>query len=254
MKANIYNKDGEAKDEIDLPDCFSEEIRPDIIQRAFQSSRANKRQSYGAMKGAGMRHSTEQQGKGQGQARVQRLKQGGNRAAESPQTVGGRKAHPPKSEKDLGKKINKKEKSKARKSALAATTVEKMIKERGHEIENESLNLPVVVEEDIEEITKTKEAIDFLKNLNIYSDIERAHKGKKVRAGKGTMRDRKYKEPVSLLVVLSEGCDGLKAFSNLAGVTVKTPEKLTIEDLAPGGNAGRLTLFSVKSLNMMEDW
>lgn len=254
MKVNIYNKDGEAKDEIDLPDCFSEEVRPDIIQRAFQASRANKRQSYGAKKGAGMRHSTEQQGKGQGQARVQRLSQGGNRAAESPQTVGGRKAHPPKSEKDLGKKINKKEKSKARRSALTATTVEELIRERGHEIESESLDFPIIVEKGIEDIIKTQDAVDFLKNLNIYSDIVRAHEGKKVRAGKGTMRDRKYKRPVSLLAVLPEDCDGLKAFSNLAGVTVKTPEKLTIEDLAPGGNPGRLTLFSVKSLNMMEDW
>jgi len=254
MKVNIYNIDGEAKGEIDLPDSFSEEIRQDIIHRAFQASRANKRQSYGAKKGAGMRHSTEQQGKGQGQARVQRLKQGGNRAAESPQTVGGRKAHPPKAEKDLGKKINRKEKSKARRSALAATAVEELIKERGHEIENDELDFPIIVEKGIEDITKTKEAVEFLKRLDIYTDVERAHEGKKVRAGKGTMRDRKYKEPVSLLVVLPDDCDGLNAFSNLAGVTVKTPEKVTISDLAPGGNAGRLTLFSVKALNMMEDW
>ncbi|MFW6176446.1 MAG: 50S ribosomal protein L4 [Thermoplasmatota archaeon] len=254
MKVNIYNINGEAKGEINLPETFSEEIRPDIIQRAFQSSRANKRQKYGAKKRAGMRHSTEQQGKGQGQARVQRLKQGNNRAAESPQTVGGRKAHPPKAEKDLGKKINKKEKSKARRSALAATAVEEFIKGRGHKIENDTLDFPIIVEKGVEEITKTQEAVDFLKKMDIYSDIERAHEGKKIRAGKGKMRDRKYKKPVSLLVVLPEGSDGLNAFSNLAGVTAKTPERVTIDDLAPGGNPGRLTLFSVKSINMMEDW
>lgn len=254
MKVNIYNMNGEAKGEIDLPDSFSEEIRQDIIHRAFQSSRANKRQNYGAKKRAGMRHSTEQQGKGQGQARVQRLKQGGNRAAESPQTVGGRKAHPPKSEKDLGKKMNKKERAKARRSALAATAVEDLIKERGHKIANDDLNFPIIVEKGIEEVSKTQEAVEFLKKLDIYSDIERAHEGKKIRAGKGKMRDRRYKRPVSLLVVLPDDCDGVNAFSNLAGVTVKTPEKLTIDDLAPGGNPGRLTLFSVKALNMMEDW
>jgi len=253
MKVNIYNMNGEAKGKIDLPETFSEEVREDIIHRAFQSSRANKRQNYGAKNRAGMRHSTEQQGKGQGQARVQRLKEG-NRAAESPQTVGGRRAHPPKSEKDLSKKINKKEKSKARRSALAATQFEELVRERGHKFENESLNFPIVVEKGIEDISKTKEAIEFLKNINVYSDIQRAQEGKNIRAGKGKMRDRKYKKPVSLLIVLPEGCSGINAFSNLAGVTVKTPKNLTIDDLAPGGNPGRLTLFSVKSLNQMEDW
>ncbi len=255
MKAKVYNLDGKSKTEIDLPAPFSEEIRPDIIKRAVESSEANKKQPYGPSKEAGMRHATEMQGKGQGMARVQRLTQyGGSRAAESPQTRGGRRAHPPKAEKDMGKKINKKERAKARRSALAATAKLELIKERGHEIEDDSIDTPIVVEKNIDEINKTKEAIEFLKEMGVYSDIERAKDGKNIRAGKGKRRNRKYRRPKSLLVILPEDSKGLRAFDNLPGVTAKNPHNLTIEDLSPGGHLGRLTIFSVSALDKLEDW
>ncbi len=233
-----------------------EEIRPDIIKKAIEAFEANKKQPYGASKEAGMRHATEMQGIGQGMARVQRLTQyGGSRAAESPQTRGGRKAHPPKSEKKLGKKLNKQTKAKARRSALAAMTDIELIKNRGHEIEDDgSLDFPIIVEDEVEDLKKTKEAIDLLKNLGIYSDVKRAKEGKNIRAGKGKMRDRKYRTPNSLLVVMSEDAIGKRAFSNLPGVTVKSPNNLTIHDMAPGGTLGRLALFSVKAINELEDW
>ncbi|MEF8873215.1 MAG: 50S ribosomal protein L4 [Candidatus Thermoplasmatota archaeon] len=255
MKTNIYNVDGKAKGEIDLPSAFSEEIRPDIVKRAVEASESNKKQPYGPSKDAGMRHATEMEGIGQGMARVQRLTQyGGNRAAESPQTREGRKAHPPKPEKESRKKINKKERAKARRSALAATGKMELIEKRGHEIDEDSLDFPLVVEKGIEDIEKTKEAIELLKNLGIYSDVDRAKKGKTIRAGKGKGRNRKYRRPKSVLVVLPDGSKGLRAFSNLPGVSVKTPETLTIEDLSPGGDMGRLTIFSVKAVNQLEVW
>ncbi len=256
MKTGIYSLDGEKKDELDLPSSFMEEIRPDIIKKAVESFEANEKQPYGPSPEAGMRHATEMEGVGQGRARVQRLTQyGGARAAESPQTRGGRRAHPPKAEKKIGKKLNKQAKAKARRSALAATSAIELVKNRGHDIEDDdSLELPIVIEDEIEDLQKTKEAVDLLKNLGIYSDVERAKDGKNIRAGKGKMRNRKYRTPKSLLVVMSEGATGKRAFSNLPGVTVKSPHNLTIHDIAPGGAIGRLTLFSVKAINEMEDW
>ncbi|MEF8832817.1 MAG: 50S ribosomal protein L4 [Candidatus Thermoplasmatota archaeon] len=255
MQTGIYNLEGEKKDELDLPSLFGEEIRSDIIKRAVESSQANKKQPYGSSPEAGMRHATEMEGVGQGMARVQRLTQyGGARAAESPQTRGGRKAHPPKAEKKLGKKLNRQAKAKARRSALAAMTDIDVVKNRGHEIDDDSLEFPIIVEDEIEELQKTKEAVDLLENLGIYSDVKRAKEGKNIRSGKGKMRDRKYSTPKSLLIVMSEDAVGRRAFSNLPGVTVKTPHNLTIDDMAPGGDMGRLTLFSVKAVNKMEDW
>jgi len=254
MKTTIYNMEGEAKGDIELPSPFLEEVRPDIIKRAVQASEANKKQPYGPSADAGMRHATDMEGIGQGMARVQRLTQyGGSSAAESPQTRGGRKAHPPRPEKKLEQKVNKREKDKARRSALAATSKFELVKERGHKIE-ESLDLPIVLEKGVEDIKKTKEAIELLKNLGVYSDVERAKDGKNIRAGKGKRRNRKYRIPKSLLVVLPADSTGLRAFRNLPGVDVRTPDKLTTADLSPGGDVGRLTLFSVKALNETEDW
>jgi len=255
MRTGIYSLDGEKKDELDLPSSFNEEIRPDIIRKAVETFEANEKQPYGPSPEAGMRHATEMEGVGQGMARVQRLTQyGGARAAESPQTRGGRKAHPPKAEKKSGKKLNKQAKAKARRSALAAMTDPELVKARGHEIEQESLEFPIVVENEIEELQKTKEAVDLLENLGIYPDVERAKEGKNIRSGKGKRRNRKYRIPKSLLVVMSEDAIGKRAFSNLPGVTVKSPSNLTIHDMAPGGALGRLTLFSVKAINELEDW
>ncbi len=255
MQAKVYSLEGEEKEEIELPSPFVEEIRPDIIRRAVEASEANKKQPYGASSDAGMRHATEMEGVGQGMARVQRLTQyGGARAAESPQTRGGRRAHPPKPEKDLGKKLNRQAKDKARRSALAAMTDIELVENRGHEIDDDSLKLPIVIEDDIESLEKTKEAVDLLETLGIYSDVKRAKKGKNIRSGKGKMRNRKYRIPNSILVVLGEDATGKRAFSNLPGVTVKSPAQLTIEDMAPGGTIGRLALFSANAIKELEEW
>ncbi len=254
MKVNIFNLKGEKKGDMELPRAFSEEIRPDLVHRAVVSMRSNMRQPYGPSPNAGMRHAVSNPGKGRGIARVQRLTQYGNRAAESPNNVGGRRAHPPKVEKDLGKKMNAKERAKARRSALAATTKKQFVIKRGHRIEDNGLTFPIVLERSVENIKTTKEAIELLKTLGVWEDVERAKTGKKVRAGKGKMRNRKYKKPRSLLVVLPEETDGIRAFSNLPGVDVRTPDEVTIDDLAPGGQMGRLTLFSVRALNEVGGW
>ncbi len=253
MKINIYDTKGKKKGSMNLPQPFTTELRPDLVHRAVMSMQANRRQPYGPAKRAGMRHAVDNPGKGRGIARVQRLTQYGNRAAESPNNVGGRRAHPPTPEKNLGKKMNKKEKSKARRSALAATNVDSLVKKRGHRFE-EGISLPLVVDKNIEDIERTKDAIGIFKNLGIYSDVERAVNGRNIRAGRGKMRNRRYKTPVGPLVVLPAGAKGAQAFSNILGVVVKTPETLTVEDLAPGGNMGRLVVFSVKALNETKGW
>ena len=58
MKVPIYSVKGkQSKSSATLPDAFSEPIRLDLIRRAVRAARANRRQAYGASKGAGFRHS-----------------------------------------------------------------------------------------------------------------------------------------------------------------------------------------------------
>src|SRR4030067_994209 len=118
---NVYDLKGGVAGELDLPDAFKTELRMDIIRRAVTAIEANARQPYAPKDTAGMRHSVSTWGKGRGVSRVQRL-MGSSTAAQSPNNVGGRRAPPPKVEKGLGKKINKRELALAKLSALKATS------------------------------------------------------------------------------------------------------------------------------------
>lgn len=135
-KVNIYGLDGEKLRSIKLPDVFDTPYRPDLIKRAVLSSRAARIQPYGVNRNAGMRTTAESRGPGLGIARVPRVKgsrySASMRGAMAPMTVGGRRAHPPKSEKKYAEKINKKERRIAIRSAIATTAQSELVKERGH--------------------------------------------------------------------------------------------------------------------------
>ncbi len=260
MEVPIYSIKGKAsKKSAKLPAAFSEPVRLDLIRKAVRASRANRRQPYGASKGAGFRHSVSWPGKGRGMARTPRKNGGGGRGAEAPNTIGGRRAHPPKAEKDWNLKINSKENKKAFKSALAATSQESYVLARGHQIP-EKATLPYIVEDKIETLAKdneggslTKRATSLLNGLGLLEDVKRSREGKGIRAGKGKRRGRKYRTPKSVLLVLSEGNDTEKAFRNLSGVDVTTSKNLNTELLAPGGDPGRLVVFSKSAFSSLGD-
>ncbi len=251
-KVNLYSLDGESKRKITLPKVFFEELRIDLIRSAVTASQANRRQPYGPNPGSGMRHAVSTWGKGRGVSRVQRLSQG-RTAAESPNVVGGRRAHPPKVEKDWSKKINRKERRKARNSALSSTKDSALVVQRGHKFDD-SFTLPIVVENSIEKIKSVSEAVKTLEKLGVKEDLERAKSGIHIRAGKGKMRGRKYRKPKSLLLVVKNNEKASRGFGNLPGVDVTTPERLSTELLAPGGLPGRLTVFSEGALKRLEGW
>jgi len=244
-KINVYSIDGTVKEKIDLPVVFDTPYRPDIIKKSFNVLHSNKRQPYGSDPFAGAKHSVESVGKGRGMSRVPRLSQG-NAAALAPCVVGGRRAHPPKVERDWSRKMNKKERILSISSALAATSNKDIVSKRGHKFD-EKVTLPVVVEDDFEKIKKTKDAIEALEKIGIYDDVLRATNGKHVRAGRGKTRGRRYKTPKSLLVVSTKN-EVEKGLGNLAGVDVVKPKNINIEYLAPGGDAGRLTVFTKSAL------
>ncbi|MFC7082498.1 50S ribosomal protein L4 [Halorussus caseinilyticus] len=247
MQATIRNLDGEEDGSVDLPDVFDKTVRPDLIKRAVLAAQANRKQDYGADDYAGMRTSAESPGSGRGMAHVPRTNGQGARV---PQTVGGRKAHPPKEEKDRTLDINTKERKKAIRSAVAATADADLVAERGHRFD-EDLDLPLVVSDDFEDLVKTKEVVSFLESVGLDADIERAEENKTVRAGKGTTRGRKYKTPKSVLFVTSE--EPSKAARNLAGADVATAREVNAEDLAPGTHAGRLTVWTESAVEEVAD-
>ena len=215
---------------------------------------------------AGMKHSVEWWGKGRGVSRIMR-RTGQRRGAQNPHTLGGRRAHGPKVEKNWGRKLNQKERRLARDSALSATTDLDMVSSRGHRVSEEVESLPIVLgnyvevrdgkstEFDIEAFnhgSATRKVLAIFNELGLGDDLQRARDGRKIRAGKATMRGRVHKTPKSVLLVVKEKSGLAQAARNLPGVDVVSVNDLNAEDLAPGGDVGRLTVFTksaVEELN-----
>ncbi|ARS88530.1 50S ribosomal protein L4 [Natrarchaeobaculum aegyptiacum] len=249
MEATVRDLDGDDAGTVELPSVFETDFRPDLIARAVRVAQANRKQDYGADEFAGMRTPAESFGSGRGMAHVPRQNGRGRRV---PQTIKGRKAHPPKAEKDWSESINTKEKKLAVRSAIAATTDADLVADRGHEFD-EDTDVPVVVDDEFESLEKTKEVVSFLEAAGLYADIERADDGRSVRSGQGKARGRKYKTPTSILFVTSSESGPSRAARNLAGADVVTAAEVNAEDLAPGTQPGRLTVWTESALEEVAD-
>ncbi len=246
-EVNVYDLEGNVVGTLHLPTVFLAPIRRDIIRRAVHALLTSRLQPKGTDPLAGKRTTAVSWGVGHGVARVPRIK-GSSRAAFVPQAVGGRKAHPPRTDKKIKEYINEKEKRLATISALAATAIPEIIKARGHRVDSVK-QIPPVIVDDFEKLTKSRDVRKTLMALGLWEDVERAAKNKRVRAGKGKMRGRKYKVPKSLLIVASEGAEVALAARGLPGVDVTSARLLNVVDLAPGGVPGRLTLYTVSAVN-----
>lgn len=261
MKLPIFNLRNQKSGEKTLPNQFSEEYRPDLIRRAVLAVQASRRQPYGAYPEAGQRHSAEVSKRrrkyrgcyGHGISRVTRkvLSRRGTQfnwvGALVPHTRGGRRAHPPKAEKIWQQKINKKENHKAIRSALAATLNRELVGGKGHRLPP---TYPFIFDSSAENLAKTKEIKKILEQLNLGEELEHSSI-KKVRAGKGKSRGRRYQKKKGLLLVVGGGCNLLKAGRNIPGMDVVKVNQLNAEWLAPGGQAGRITLFTEKAIDRL---
>ncbi len=242
----VIGIDGKTVRTIDLPIIFSLPIRRDLIRRAYLSAFTAMLQPKGRDPMAGRRTTARSFGVGRGIARVPRLPNG--RAAFVVFARGGHAAFPPRPDEKLHERINKREKALATASAIAATSVPEIVRARGHVFSRDKL--PIIIDDDVEKDIKTaKEARVFLKTIGVWQDIERSYERIRIRAGRGKMRGRKYVEPRSILFVLTSYDVPLaRAVRNFPGVDIATPNNLGILHLAPGGEPGRLTVYSLSAL------
>ncbi len=251
-KVPIYNLDGSVVDEIKLPNVFGLPVRIDIIRRAVHSAITARIQPKGRDPLAGKRRCGESWGIGYGLARVPRLDNG--RAVLAPNVVGGRRQFTPSPLKKIHEEINRKEMRLAVMSALAATSLKEYVIKRGHRLPPTVSSLPIVVVDEFEHINKTKDLRQVLERLGLWSDIERAAEGTKIRAGKGKMRGRRYVTPKSILFIVSSlNAAVINAIRNLPGADYATPSTLSILMLAPGGHPGRLTLITKSALSKIDE-
>lgn len=263
MKLSVMDKENKEVGKIDLPPVFDTPVREDIIKRAVEAIDSANRQPYGADPEAGKKHSTWMSRRrrayrgsyGFGISRIPRkiMSRRGRRlnwvGAFSPGTRGGRRAHPPKATKKIIRKINKKERRLAIRSALSATLSKEWAARRGHKVPG---SYPFVIDTSFEGMKKTAELRKSLVAMGFADELKRTD-SKKIRAGKGKARGRKYKTKTGPLVVASEECSLLKAAGNLPGVETAVVKNINSRMLAPGAVPGRLTLFTKKAIEAMKE-
>ena len=253
MKVTTLTIDGKNDSVIELPIIFDTPIKQKLIHSAFVSLNSHKFQKQGRHPTAGQDVVADSNDPptGRGISRVARMKGGGGgrqgQAGEVASTRGGRQAFPPNVKKVIHKKLNKKEKKLALCSAIAATASKEIVKSNGHSVANIK-ELPIVVDDKIENISKTSEMKKIIESLNLIDDIKRLDQ-RKPRSGKVALRGRKSKIGKSVLFVLSNSRKTENACSAIPGVDARSVNDLSILDLAPGSKPARLTVYSKKAVD-----
>jgi len=259
MKAKLLSIEGKKMKDIDLPKVFSAKIREDILKKVFEAEKMQ--QPYGSDPEGGKKHSASGIGRhlrhvwksayGHGRARTPRkvMWRRGSQfywvGAEVSNTRGGRKAHPPKVAGTFKvKKINKKEGKLALDSAIAATAKEKLVSGRYMRLNDKKIeSLPIVVESKLMSL-KTQEFIKAVGNVLGELNIV-AKKEKSIRAGKGKLRNRKYKSSQGALLVTG----------NDEAIKTKAIESTRVDDLGVGDlyPMGRVVIYTENAIKNLEE-
>jgi large subunit ribosomal protein L4e len=245
-----YDVEGKEAGEVQLPDVFRVPIRRDLIHRVFMSEFTASLQPKSRDPMAGKRTTAVSLGIHHGLARVPRVK-GSTRARLAPFVRGGRRAFPLTVKENIREDVNRKERLMGTMSALAATAVPEMVRDRGHVFEAKAT--PVVIDSAVlEAVKRASDARGLLKKVGVYSDVERAAEGTRVRAGKGKMRGRRYVTPISVLFIVDDvDSPFARAVRSFPGVDVVEPQLVSVLELAPGGEPGRLTVITSNSLEAL---
>lgn len=261
-KAKVYDLQGNVVKEITLPSIFRYTYRKDLIKRAFLAFMSHVRQPYGVDLMAGKRTSAEYRGRrrdygswaNRGLHRTKRIRVGSGHMTGKvrfvPHAVKGRKAHPPLTEKDWYQKINNKERILAIISAIAGSALTPFVG-KVHRISND-FTLPIVVENKLDDIAKTKELEKFLKRIGLDDELERI-KERKIRAGKGKMRGRKYKKKRGPLIITANPNSKLFDAAPNLGVDIVYYNYLNIKALSPSGQYPRLVIYTEDAINKLQE-
>jgi len=148
------------------------------------------------------------------------------------------------------KKINTTQKRYAVASALAASAIPALVMARGHVV-NEVPEVPLVLEDKFESLQKTSKAVGVLNALGVEDELNKVKASKKLRTGKGKMRNRRYVMKTGPLVIYANGDGVEKAVRNLPGVDTCCVDRLNLLQLAPGGHMGRFCIWSQSAIEKL---
>lgn len=252
---SVQDENGQSVEQTTLPAVFTAPIRLDIVQQVHTNLAKNKRQPYAVSFKAGHQTSAESWGTGRAVSRIPRVAGGGTsrsgQGAFGNMCRGGRMFAPTKTWRRWHRKVNVNLKRYAVVSALAATALPSLVLARGHKIE-QLAEVPLVLSESVESITKTSKALAILKAVGAYADVEKAKATRNIRRGKGKMRNRRYVARKGPLVVYATDNGIVKAFRNLPGVELASVDALNLLKLAPGGHLGRFIIWTKPAFDKLD--
>jgi len=110
-----------------------------------------------------------------------------------------------------------------------------------------------VVGSELESLQKTKHAIAALATAGATEDVEKVKASRKLRNGKGKMRNRRHVHRLGPLVVYNEDKGIVRAFRNLPGVDLAQVERLNLLQLAPGGHMGRFIIWTKSAFERLNE-
>ncbi len=271
-----------------LPDAFSSPFRRDLVHKAYTILDSHRYQPKGVHPTAGMDNSADSLDPptGHGRSRVARMNANGaggrgGEGGEVASTRGGRQAHPPRSSKRIYKRINRTERRLALRSAIAATAMRGVVEGRGHRLPD-GRDLPIVVSGEVEGIARASELAGVLGALGLRPDADRLAR-RRSRSGRSALRGRPKKAGKSVLFVVGGGENGgsaagpdaarggaedgggqeampgrpapppalSRAAGSIPGVDVVRAGDLSVLDLAPGSEPGRLVVYTPDALDVI---
>lgn len=244
---SVFSLTGEKTSTTPLPSVFTAPIRSDIVQFVHTNMAKNKRQAFAVSMYAGKQVSASSWGTGRAVARIPRVGGGGTsrsgQGAFGNMCRGGRMFAPTKTWRKWHRKINTTQKRYAVASALAASAVPALVMARGHKVDDVP-EIPLVLDSSLESTKKTSSAADILAAVGAHADVDKAANSKKIRSGKGKMRNRRYTARKGPLIIYNENDGVSQAFRNLPGIELCCVTRLNLLQLAPGGHMGRFCIWS----------
>lgn len=251
----IYNSKKEQTGTTKLPAIFRAPIRTDIVQFVHTNLRKNNRQPYGVSREAGHQTSAESWGTGRAVARIPRVRGGGThrsgQGAFGNMCRGGRRFGPTRVWRRWNRKVNRNQRRYATVSAIAASGVPALVFSKGHQVAQVP-EFPLVVSDEVQSLSKTKEAVQFLKNVHAWEDVERVYKSKALRAGKGKMRNRRRTQRLGPVVIFENDAGLVNALRNVPGVETLHVSKINMLRLAPGGVVGRFVIWTESAFKRLD--
>lgn len=254
----VQTAKGASTSTVALPYVFVSPIRSDVVRFVHTLMNKNARQPYAVNRQAGHGYSAESWGTGRAVARIPRISGSGTsrsgQGAFGNMCRGGRMFGPTKTYRKWHKKIPVNQRRYATTSALAASAVPALVMARGHKVEKVA-EVPLVVQDAaLAAVTKTKEAVAFLKAVNAFDDIERVKASRGLRRGKGKQRNRRYVQRRGPLVVYTGKATDpqIRAFRNIPGVDLCNVNRLNLLQLAPGGHLGRFVIWTEAAFKALD--